>query len=139
MASFAHSFQRDTGGFTDIHNITEEVESALHRSGLTHGIAVVSVPGSTAGITTIEFESGAVADLNDENVRRLSDALAADDALPAIVHCKSGNRVGALLALEAHGVDGLPAGEAIGIGMRTGLTRLAPDVREKLGLPPVEP
>lgn len=65
MASFAHSFQRDTGGFTDIQNITEEVESALRRSGLTHGIAVVSVPGSTAGITTIEFESGAVADLKE--------------------------------------------------------------------------
>ena len=34
-------------------------------SGVTSGIACVANPGSTAGITTIEFEPGAVADLKE--------------------------------------------------------------------------
>jgi secondary thiamine-phosphate synthase enzyme len=36
---------------------------ALARSGLRTGILSAFVPGSTAAITTIEFESGAIADL----------------------------------------------------------------------------
>jgi secondary thiamine-phosphate synthase enzyme len=52
-------------GFTDVHDVTEEVEGAIRRSGLAEGIAAVSVPGSTAGVTTIEFEPGAVEDLRE--------------------------------------------------------------------------
>ncbi len=63
MGTFAHSFQLETRGFTDVHDVTEEVEGAIRRSGLADGIAAVSVPGSTAGVTTIEFEPGAVEDL----------------------------------------------------------------------------
>jgi secondary thiamine-phosphate synthase enzyme len=39
------------------------VSRAVERSGIRSGIATVFVVGSTAGITTIEFESGAVHDL----------------------------------------------------------------------------
>jgi secondary thiamine-phosphate synthase enzyme len=52
-----------TQGFCDIHDITSEVRNELKRSGVQQGIATVLVPGSTAGVTTIEFESGAVSDL----------------------------------------------------------------------------
>lgn len=52
-----------TKGFTDIVDITGEVERAVADSGIRHGIACIANPGSTAGITTIEFEPGAVADL----------------------------------------------------------------------------
>ena len=65
MATFAHTFQIETKGFTDIRDITGEVAAAIGRSGLESGIAVVAVPGSTAGVTTIEFESGAVSDLKE--------------------------------------------------------------------------
>ena len=65
MGTFAHSFQLETRGFTDVHDVTEEVEGAIRRSGLAEGIAAVSVPGSTAGVTTIEFEPGAVEDLRE--------------------------------------------------------------------------
>ncbi len=65
MGTFAHSFQIETRGFTDIHDITDEVSGAVRRSGLGSGIAVASVPGSTAGVTTIEFESGAVSDFRE--------------------------------------------------------------------------
>jgi len=53
-----------TRGQGDAHDITPLVADLLAESTLAAGIAVVSVIGSTAGITTIEFEPGAVADLN---------------------------------------------------------------------------
>jgi secondary thiamine-phosphate synthase enzyme len=52
-----------TRGFNDTHNLTADVEQAVEASGITEGTATVFVPGSTAGITTIEFESGALEDL----------------------------------------------------------------------------
>jgi len=44
-------------------NITPEVERAVREAGIKNGIVALFVPGSTAGLTTIEFEPGAVADL----------------------------------------------------------------------------
>jgi secondary thiamine-phosphate synthase enzyme len=51
------------------------VSEAIGRSKLTSGLATAFVVGSTASITTIEFEPGAVADLN-----RVFEALAPRDA-----------------------------------------------------------
>jgi secondary thiamine-phosphate synthase enzyme len=59
------SFQVKTRGETDIIDITHEVQSALAKSGITSGIATVFISGSTAGITTIEYESGLIKDLKD--------------------------------------------------------------------------
>jgi len=53
-----------TKGQGDAHDLTGLVERALAHSDLREGLATVSVIGSTAGITTIEFESGAVSDLD---------------------------------------------------------------------------
>jgi secondary thiamine-phosphate synthase enzyme len=53
-----------TGGQGDAHDITAAVASALHDSALHRGVVTVFVVGSTAGVTTIEFEPGAVADFN---------------------------------------------------------------------------
>jgi secondary thiamine-phosphate synthase enzyme len=53
-----------TSGQGDAHDITPLVADLLAGSTVSAGVAVVSVVGSTAGITTIEFEPGAVADLN---------------------------------------------------------------------------
>jgi secondary thiamine-phosphate synthase enzyme len=52
-----------TRGWNDVCDITDRVEEAVRKTGLTTGIVTVFVPGSTAGITTIEYESGAVEDL----------------------------------------------------------------------------
>jgi len=57
------NFEVEGRGFSDVLDITPEVERAVAESGLSSGIGLVFVAGSTAGITTIEFESGAVADL----------------------------------------------------------------------------
>jgi secondary thiamine-phosphate synthase enzyme len=48
---------------TDVLDLTEEVQAFISKSGIGDGVLVIFTPGSTAGITTIEFESGAVADL----------------------------------------------------------------------------
>jgi uncharacterized protein (TIGR01244 family) len=73
-------------------------------------------------------------DLNVENARLLSEALARPGALPAVVHCRSGNRVGALFAIEAHELDGMDPERALEVGIASGLTALEPLVRERLGL-----
>jgi secondary thiamine-phosphate synthase enzyme len=52
-----------TKGFTDIHDLTPQVSAALKKSDLQNGIATVFVSGSTAGVTTIEFEPGLLKDL----------------------------------------------------------------------------
>jgi secondary thiamine-phosphate synthase enzyme len=44
-------------------DITSAVEQALHESSLVTGVVVLFVVGSTAALTTIEYEPGAVADL----------------------------------------------------------------------------
>ena len=56
--------QVETTGQGDVHDLTTIVARAVHASTLTSGLATIAVIGSTAGITTIEFEPGAVADLN---------------------------------------------------------------------------
>ena len=52
-----------TRGDTDIINITDAIEQKLSRSGLQKGVVVVSSAGSTASITTCEYEPGLVEDL----------------------------------------------------------------------------
>jgi secondary thiamine-phosphate synthase enzyme len=52
-----------TQGNCDVQDITPQVQGALRDSGLQAGIATVFCPGSTGGLTTIEYESGVVADL----------------------------------------------------------------------------
>jgi len=55
--------RRDTAPDTDVHDLTADVVEAVAVSGIDDGQVVVFTPGSTAAITTIEFESGAVSDL----------------------------------------------------------------------------
>ena len=61
MVSSVH-FQISTTGQGDARDITGDVRSALTRSGLASGIVTVAVIGSTAAVTSIEFEPGAVLD-----------------------------------------------------------------------------
>jgi secondary thiamine-phosphate synthase enzyme len=53
-----------TAGQGDAHDITDLVAAAVKDAGLHAGVATVFVVGSTAAVTTIEFEPGAVSDLN---------------------------------------------------------------------------
>lgn len=69
------TFEVSTKGQGDARDITEKVAAAVSASKARAGTATVFVVGSTAGITTIEFEPGAIADLN-----RVFETLAPRDA-----------------------------------------------------------
>jgi secondary thiamine-phosphate synthase enzyme len=59
-----HSVDVQTRGQGDARDLTADVARAVAASHLEHGTVTVFVVGSTAGITTIEFEPGAVSDLD---------------------------------------------------------------------------
>ena len=52
-----------TQGDGDIIDLTEGVESVIRSAGVENGVVTVFVPGSTAAVTTMEFEPGGVHDL----------------------------------------------------------------------------
>ena len=71
MAVFQQTFSIATHGRCDVQDITPQVERIVRESGIATGIVNVSGTGSTLGVTTLEFESGCVADL-----RRALDQIA---------------------------------------------------------------
>lgn len=54
-----------TKGDNDIIDITYRVEEALKKTQLEEGSALLFVPGSTAGLTTMEYEPGQIQDLKE--------------------------------------------------------------------------
>ena len=64
----------DTQGDCDIQDITRQVAGAVRETGLSNGIVTVFTPSATSGLTTIEYESGALADLE-----RLLDEIISPD------------------------------------------------------------
>ncbi len=52
-----------TRGNTDIIDITEQAAALLNKTELQQGMALFFVSGSTAGLSTIEFEPGLLKDL----------------------------------------------------------------------------
>jgi len=72
MAKIANSYlSLKTSGDTDVIDITSHVSKKVTESGIIEGQVLLFVPGSTASITTIEYESGVVQDLK-EAVERLA-------------------------------------------------------------------
>lgn len=53
---FGEEISVSTSGYSDIKNITEQVEHIVEKSKVKRGTATVFAVGSTASITTIEFE-----------------------------------------------------------------------------------
>lgn len=83
------------------------------------------------GLEYIRLPITGAGDLTAANAEALREAL--DGAGGAVLlHCASGNRVGALLALEAAGEGAAPE-EALALGRRAGLGSLEADVRAQLG------
>jgi secondary thiamine-phosphate synthase enzyme len=69
VATYRHEIS--TRGQGDAHDLTPAVARAVVQSRMREGVVTVFVAGSTAGVTTIEFEPGAVQDLG-----RVFEALA---------------------------------------------------------------
>lgn len=54
-----------TEGDGHVVDLSEGVETVVRQSGVEHGTASVFVPGSTAAVTTMEYEPGGVRDLGE--------------------------------------------------------------------------
>jgi len=65
MKVICDSLSLSTGGFSDMKDLTGEVSEKLSEHGLKNGIVNLFVPGSTGGLTTIEYESGLVEDFSE--------------------------------------------------------------------------
>lgn len=55
-----------TKGFSDIIDLTSMVDAAIGESGIREGIVNISAIGSTASITTMEFEPALVEDFREK-------------------------------------------------------------------------
>jgi secondary thiamine-phosphate synthase enzyme len=55
----------ETPGDGHVVDLTEGVTAVVRQSGVEHGTVSVFVPGSTAAITTMEYEPGGVRDLGE--------------------------------------------------------------------------
>jgi secondary thiamine-phosphate synthase enzyme len=55
-----------TRGYSDIQNITPQVQAIIEESGAEAGLVGISSIGSTASITTIEFEPALVEDFKNK-------------------------------------------------------------------------
>jgi uncharacterized protein (TIGR01244 family) len=88
------------------------------------------------GVQYVSLPIEGAADLTPANAAALERALDAAGG-PVLLHCASGNRVGALLALAAAQEEGTTPDAAFAFGRKAGLGSLAPLVRERLGLPPL--
>ena len=118
------------GGFRTVINMRTEAEQGHEweaEAVKSLGMRYVSIPIDSKAFTR-------------ENVERFDAALR--EALgegPVLLHCASGNRIGAMLALRSGWLEEVEAETALKYGKASGMTRLEPAVRELLGLPPLEP
>ena len=53
----------DTKGNGDVLNITQEVQNHLSKGKIKDGVVTVFAPSATSGLTTLEFESGCIKDI----------------------------------------------------------------------------
>lgn len=83
------------------------------------------------GMRYVRLPIGGAGDINEANARAL-DRLLRQGNGKTLLHCASGNRVGALLALAHAYVDGASTGQALQLGRDAGLTSLEPQVRAAL-------
>ncbi len=60
---YSEKISLNTKGFTDIIDLTSHVMDVLNRSKIKDGLVTVFCPGSTGSVTTIEYESGVLRDL----------------------------------------------------------------------------
>jgi secondary thiamine-phosphate synthase enzyme len=63
---FGEKITLQTKGFSDIKDITGKVQAIIDQSGSKSGIATITAIGSTASVTTIEFEPALVKDMQEQ-------------------------------------------------------------------------
>ncbi len=83
------------------------------------------------GLRYVRLPINGAGDINEANARTL-DRLLKQDAGTTLLHCASGNRAGALLALAHARVEGASNEDALQFGRDAGLGSLEPVVRKAL-------
>jgi secondary thiamine-phosphate synthase enzyme len=68
----------ESTGECDIIDITPQVEQEVAQAGINNGTATIFVTGSTAGISTIEYESGLISDLQSMWERNIPKSIPYD-------------------------------------------------------------
>jgi secondary thiamine-phosphate synthase enzyme len=63
---FGQYFSLKTKGYSDIKDITKEVQNIVQSSGIKNGLVNIFVVGSTASVTTIEYEPALVEDVREQ-------------------------------------------------------------------------
>ena len=63
VTTYSTEIQFETKGESDIIDITHQVEARVKSSGVRQGLVTVFCPGSTAAVTTMEYEPGLVKDI----------------------------------------------------------------------------
>ena len=86
------------------------------------------------GLRYVRLPIDGAAGISEANARTL-DRLLRQDPGTTLLHCASGNRAGALLALVRARVQGAPVDDALRFGRDAGLTSLEPAVRAALERP----
>jgi uncharacterized protein (TIGR01244 family) len=109
-------------GYRAIVNLRTDAEMTFDQRGLVESL----------GMEYYSIPVGAAEDVSEAGARRLDQILADVDG-PALVHCASSNRVGALFAVRAALIEGASEEEALAKGRSAGLTSLEPRVREVIG------
>jgi len=62
MTITSKSIHINTKGNCDMLDITGQIAKEISNSNMDNGIATIFITGSTAGVTTIEYESGVIGD-----------------------------------------------------------------------------
>lgn len=106
-----------------------DLRTAGEERGLEEASAVAAL-----GLTYLNLPIDGADDITADNAIALHQALLSATG-PVLLHCASGNRVGALLALEA-AAAGESRQQALDLAHRAGLGSLEPVVREHLGCAP---
>jgi secondary thiamine-phosphate synthase enzyme len=65
MTVLSKNIRLNTKGNCDMIDVTAEIAGEIKNSNIDSGIATIFISGSTAGITTIEYESGVLRDYKD--------------------------------------------------------------------------
>jgi len=75
MKVISETLSLQTEGFNDMHDITGDVSRKLSDIGMSSGTVTLFVPGSTGGLTTIEFESGVLKDFSEMAERLIPQSI----------------------------------------------------------------
>ncbi len=89
-----------------------------------------------AGMRYLDIPVAHAAGINPDNARLLHAALAPAHGGGVLVHCATGNRAGALLALEQADFDGVTPQAALELGRKAGVTALEPTLKQALVISP---